>query len=216
MSQTDCLQVPELLRAEPEIEIGKRRTIENNNISKNGTASRSGSTLPKSLLIHVLTIQVIACVFSNGVFPSIQSYSCLPYGNVAYHFVATLSTMANPAVCLLLFVIPPPTKKSITTAFSLAILVSAYVLTTAIESPRPPLQGQAIGEVLLVGSWVLLVSFFTYVKVSVATILRSDGKRGLFWCGAITQFGSATGAIVTFFIVNYTTIFESYNACQSI
>jgi len=87
-------------------------------------------------------------------------------------------------------------------------------MTTALKSPTPPLVGETGGEVLLVLGWILLVGSFTYVKVSIANVLRAEGKRGLFWCGAITQVGSAIGALVTFLIVNQTTVFRSYNACQ--
>jgi len=91
---------------------------------------------------------------------------------------------------------------------------------------------------LKVLAWILLVGSFTYVKVGVATLLRSEGKRGLFWCGAITQLGSgkedftilhilivspdihmlddfiALGALVMFVIVNQTNFFKSYNSCE--
>jgi len=62
-------------------------------------------------------------------------------------------------------------------------------------------------------SWIILVGLFTYVKVSIATLLRSEGKRGLFWCGSVTQFGSAVGAVATFFVVNFANVFESFYPC---
>ena len=58
-----------------------------------------------------------------------------------------------------------------------------------------------------------MVGLFTYVKVSVATLLRSEGKRGLFWCGAVTQAGSAIGSVITFLLVTETTIFQGYYPC---
>lgn len=78
------------------------------------------------------------------------AYSCLPYGNGPYHLVATLSTISNPAVCFLLFVIPKPTKRSVTVVFILAMLVASYLMTTAVESPSPPLVNKLEGEILLV------------------------------------------------------------------
>jgi len=45
-------------------------------------------------------------------------------------------------------------------------------------------------------------------------MIRAEGKRGLFWYGAITQLGSASGALITFLVVNLTTIFEGFEACQ--
>jgi len=169
--------------------------------------------MSQASFIYLLILQAVVCMLSNGVFPSIQSYSCLPYGNSAYHLAVTLSNMANPTVCLLAFFIPPPSKCSITTIALLSFLLSGYVMTTAVMSPEPPLVGQASGEILLVVSWIVLVALFTYVRVSVATLLRIKGQTGLLWCGAITQLGSAIGAIIAFGVVNYTSIFTAYYPC---
>lgn len=55
----------------------KEKQIENNNsiiIGENAQTdySREARVLPKSLFVYVLVIQLFACMFSNGVFPSIQ------------------------------------------------------------------------------------------------------------------------------------------------
>lgn len=106
--------------------------------------------MSQQTFVYLLCLQVVVCMLSNGIFPSIQSYSCLPYGNVAYHLSITLSNMANPTVCFLVFFIPPPTKKTITSVAALSFLLSAYVMATAVLSPKPPLMGKASGEILLV------------------------------------------------------------------
>ena len=54
--------------------------------------------------IYVLVAFVNA--LTNGVLPSVQTYSCLSYGPVAYHLSATLSSMANPLACFLSFFLP--------------------------------------------------------------------------------------------------------------
>lgn len=118
----------------------------------NGNSDESTSLIGMSngLFMYLLIVQVVVCMLSNGVFPSIQSYSCLPYGNEAYHLAVTLSNMANPTVCFLAFFIPSPTKFSITLGAILSFLLSGYVMATAVMSPSPPLVGQMSGEVLLV------------------------------------------------------------------
>jgi len=59
-----------------------------------------------------------------------------------------------------------------------------------------------------------MVGAFTYVRVSIASLMREEnGKKGLFLCGAVTQLGSAIGAFVTFFIVNYSDVFQGYYPC---
>lgn len=36
---------------------------------------------------------------TNGLLPSVQTYSCMPYGNLAYHLSAALASVANPMAC---------------------------------------------------------------------------------------------------------------------
>lgn len=36
---------------------------------------------------------------TNGLLPSVQTYSCMPYGNLAYHLSAALASVANPVAC---------------------------------------------------------------------------------------------------------------------
>lgn len=43
---------------------------------------------------------------TNAVLPSVQSYSCLPYGNKAYHLAATMAAVANPAACIIAMISP--------------------------------------------------------------------------------------------------------------
>ena len=43
---------------------------------------------------------------TNAVLPSVQSYSCLPYGNQAYHLAATMAAVANPVACFIAMFLP--------------------------------------------------------------------------------------------------------------
>ncbi len=47
--------------------------------------------------IYFLVVWVNAA--TNGLLPSVQTYSCMPYGNLAYHLAAALSSVANPLAC---------------------------------------------------------------------------------------------------------------------
>lgn len=96
--------------------------------------------------------QTWACSLTNGVLPSIQSYSCGAYGNVAYHLAVTLSALANPAAALLTLVLPRTKRWLLTTLGALGSLIAAYILATAALSPHPPLMGTAGGEALVVST----------------------------------------------------------------
>lgn len=108
--------------------------------------------LRQSTFLYLICVQVFICFWANGFFPSIQSYSSLPYGNVAYHLAVTLSNMANPAVCILAFFIPTPTAKSISGVAGVSVVISGWVLYLALKSPSPPMMGTTGGEVIMVRS----------------------------------------------------------------
>ncbi|KAK2887437.1 hypothetical protein Q8A67_015665 [Cirrhinus molitorella] len=51
------------------------------------------------LYIYVILAWVTA--LTNTGLPSVQSYSCLPYGDQAYHWSATMANVANPIACFI-------------------------------------------------------------------------------------------------------------------
>ncbi len=59
--------------------------------------------------VEVLFIFVVLAwvnALTNAVLPSVQSYSCLPYGNKAYHLAATMAAVANPVACFIAMFMP--------------------------------------------------------------------------------------------------------------
>jgi hypothetical protein len=62
----------------------------------------------------------------------------------------------------------------------------------------------------VVVSWVLYIGLFSYVKVSIAGWCRRRAKSSLFYFGALTQAGSAFGALLAFVLVNETDLFTAY------
>ncbi|XP_034245787.1 riboflavin transporter 2 isoform X2 [Thrips palmi] len=160
-----------------------------------------------------LIMQACASAIANGLFPSIQSYSCLPYGNVAYHLAINLGSMANPIACYILFFVTFTSLSAISLMAFPTVVVAMYIFVTATRSPRPPLVGTQAGEALVVISWVLFTGLVSYIKLAIATRFRKNGGKGLFWYGAMTQVGSAIGAVAGFVLLNYTTVFQSYNPC---
>lgn len=174
-----------------------------------------GTHLKRRTFASLLVLAAWLCVFGNGVFPSIQSYSCLPYGNIAYHLSATLSSMANPLACFLGFFVATTSLRSISLLSGLCTVFAVYIAVTAVMSPTPPLVGLAGGEALVVLAWILFTGLISYIKLSIASVLRKEKKdRALFWCGAVQQMGSAVGAIFIFFLVNFSDVFHAYYPCQ--
>nr|XP_019552209.2 solute carrier family 52, riboflavin transporter, member 3-A [Aedes albopictus]XP_029724723.1 solute carrier family 52, riboflavin transporter, member 3-A [Aedes albopictus]XP_029724724.1 solute carrier family 52, riboflavin transporter, member 3-A [Aedes albopictus] len=162
---------------------------------------------------YLMILLGILCMFGNGIFPSIQSYSCLPYGNVAYHLTVTLSTMANPVACFLAVFLPHTSIRAITSISLLSALFAVYALLTAFMSPSPPLMGRAIGDALVIATWTTLIGLVSYVRLSITTVFRYQGGKSLVWVGAVTQIGSLLGSILSFSLVNFTDLFQQYYPC---
>lgn len=100
--------------------------------------------------ILLMFMMALVSMFGSSIFPSLQSYSCLPYGNFAYHLTATMSSIANPLACFMAVFLPHKSIRQINLLTLATALISAYGLATALLSPNPPLQGTQIGEALVV------------------------------------------------------------------
>ncbi|XP_062533432.1 solute carrier family 52, riboflavin transporter, member 3-B-like [Armigeres subalbatus] len=198
---------------------GNDYTYETGQSSADSVSTTEQTKLEKSKILsnrnytYLMVLLGILCMFGNGIFPSIQSYSCLPYGNVAYHLTVTLSTMANPVACFLAVFLPHTSIRAITSISLASVVFAAYALTTAFMSPSPPLMGQAIGDVLVIATWTILIGLVSYVRLSITTVFRYQGGKALVWVGAVTQIGSLLGSVLSFSLVNFTELFQQYYPC---
>lgn len=143
-----------------------------------------------------------------------QTYSCLPYGPVAYHLSATLSSVASPLACFLPIFLPNRSLLFLGVLTVLGTGFGAYNMAMAAMSPCPVLQGHWGGEVLIVLSWVLFAACLSYVKVMLGVILRDRSRSALLWCGAAVQLGSLIGALLMFPLVNVLKLFSSADYCS--
>lgn len=164
----------------------------------------------------VALLATVACVnaLSNGVLPAIQSFSCLPYGSLAYSLAVRLAVLANPVACFLGLVVRVRDAGVCVAMATVGAALAGYQIALAALSPRPPLQDHVIGAVLAVSSFSLLTAIFSFTKMSVAAILSGrGGARALLWCGGVTQIGSCVGAVVAFLLVNVGQVFKSKDPC---
>ncbi|KAM6994539.1 riboflavin transporter 2-like [Tautogolabrus adspersus] len=168
--------------------------------------------------LEVLFIFIVLAwvnALTNAVLPSIQSYSCLPYGNKAYHLAATMAAVANPVACLIAMFVP------IRSLFFMGFLTmfgsgfGAYIMAMASLSPCPLLVHSPSGTVVMVLAWILFVLSLSYVKVIIGVILRDEGHSALVWCGAVVQLGSMIGALSMFPLVSVYGLFKSGDACNT-
>uniref|UniRef100_A0A8C9WW28 Riboflavin transporter n=1 Tax=Sander lucioperca TaxID=283035 RepID=A0A8C9WW28_SANLU len=159
-------------------------------------------------VFYIFVILAWANALTNVVLPSVQSYSCLPYGNKAYHLSATMAAVANPLACFIAMFFP---IRSVLIGSG----VGAYIMGMAVLSPCPLLADETSGGVIIVLAWILFVLTLSYVKVIIGVILRDEGHSALVWCGAVVQLGSLLGAVTTFPVVSVYNYFSSGDPCNT-
>lgn len=71
-----------------------------------GSVEVSVAQLRPAQLAFIYSTVAFVNALTNGVLPSVQTYSCLPYGPVAYHLSAALSAVASPLACFLPIFLP--------------------------------------------------------------------------------------------------------------
>ncbi|XP_034942558.1 solute carrier family 52, riboflavin transporter, member 3-B [Chelonus insularis] len=170
--------------------------------------------MSKQMYLYLLSIMGIICFLGHTALASIQSYSCLPYGNIAYHLTVTLASMAQPLSMCVGFIRTSPVSVRVVSLLTVfVIIISSIILYLAVQSPNPPLQDSWLGPFIIVILWVITYSLIGFLKMSITTLFRPDPGRGLYYTGVATQVGSLAGAITSFALVNYTEIFKSYSPC---
>ncbi|XP_051262961.1 riboflavin transporter 2 [Dicentrarchus labrax] len=168
--------------------------------------------------LEVLFIFVVLAwvnALTNAVLPSVQSYSCLPYGNQAYHLAATMAAVANPVACFIAMFMPIRSLIFMGFLTMVGTGFGAYIMAMAALSPCPLLVHSASGTAVIVLTWILFVLSLSYVKVIIGVILRDEGHSALVWCGAVVQLGSMVGALSMFPLVSVYGLFKSGDACNT-
>ncbi|XP_020039069.1 solute carrier family 52, riboflavin transporter, member 3 isoform X2 [Castor canadensis] len=179
-----------------------------------GPPEEKAAPLRPTQLAFIYTVIAFVNALTNGVLPSVQTYSCLPYGAVAYHLSATLSSVASPLACFLSIFLPTRSLPLLGGLTLLGTSFGAYNMAMAVMSPCPLLQGHWGGEVLIVISWLLFTACLSYIKVMLGVILRDLSRSALVWCGAAVQLGSLIGALLMFPLVNVLHLFSSADYCS--
>lgn len=213
--------VPE---ASPSVSSG----LDNPGAEKDGEAVKGqgeGSAQSRPVLAaHTHSVYQLTFIYSmvvwvngatNGLLPSVQTYSCMPYGNLAYHLSATLSSVANPLACTIAMFLQNRSLIFLGVLTLLGTGFGSYNMAMAALSPCPLLQGSAWGETIIVLSWLFFTGTLTYVKVMVGVILRDRSHNALVWCGAASQIGSLVGSFTMFPLVNIYHLFQAGDLCNT-
>ncbi|XP_036423513.1 solute carrier family 52, riboflavin transporter, member 2 isoform X2 [Colossoma macropomum] len=163
--------------------------------------------------IYLLLLLGISNALTNGVLPSVQSFSCLPYGTMAFHLSVVLGNIANPLACFVAMFVLLRSSAGLGIMSLGGCVFAAYLLALAGLSPCPPLLGSHAGVVVVVISWIIFTGLFSYLKVVVGTLLHEAGHTALLWCGVFIQAGSLVGALTMFPLVSVYHVFHQAKDC---
>ncbi|XP_038126676.1 riboflavin transporter 2 [Cyprinodon tularosa] len=166
-------------------------------------------------VLYIFVVLAWVNALSNTVLPSVQSYSCLPYGNNAYHLSATLAAVANPLACFIAMFVSIRSLVFLGFLTVLGSAIGSYIMLAAALSPCPLLVNQTSGSAVIVLAWILFILSLSYVKVIIGMILRDEGHSALVWCGAVVQLGSLLGAVTMFPLVSVYTVFSAGDPCNT-
>lgn len=102
----------------------------------------------------ILLLVIIAWLncLTNGIMASIQSYSSLPYGSLAYTLAVRLSAVANPLACFLALFVVCKSVRVVGILTIIASVLAGYQIYCAAASPYPPFVGTEFGIFLSVSA----------------------------------------------------------------
>ncbi|XP_067111625.1 solute carrier family 52, riboflavin transporter, member 2 [Osmerus mordax] len=196
--QTHPLQNGGIPVSEDQVEVEKRTPVQNFWTSQN---------------IYLLVLLGISNALTNGVLPSVQTFSCLPYGTMTFHLSVVLGNIANPLACFIAMFVLLRSSVGLGIMSLGAGVFAAYLMALAALSPCPPLLGSGSGVALVVLSWVVFTGLFSYLKVVIGTLLHEAGHAALLWCGVFIQAGSLVGALSMFPLVSVYHVFARSQDC---
>ncbi|XP_068567505.1 solute carrier family 52, riboflavin transporter, member 2 [Cebidichthys violaceus] len=163
--------------------------------------------------IYLLSLLVVSNALTNGVLPSVQSFSCLPYGLMTFHLSVVLGNIANPLACFLAMFVVLRSSAGLGLLSLAGGVFAAYLMALAALSPCPPLLGTPAGVALVVTSGIIFTGLYSYLKVVIGTLLHEAGHAALLWCGISIQAGSLIGALTMFPLVNVYKVFQQAQDC---
>ncbi|XP_073668752.1 solute carrier family 52, riboflavin transporter, member 2 isoform X2 [Paramisgurnus dabryanus] len=165
--------------------------------------------------IFLLLLLGISNALTNGVLPSVQGFTCLPYGTMTFHLSVVLGNIANPVACFVAMFVLLRSSVGLGMMSLGGGVFAAYLMALAAKSPCPPLLESQSGIILVVISSIIFNGVFSYLKVVVGTLLHEAGHAALLWCGVFIQAGSLIGALIMFPLVSVYQVFKQAEECTN-
>ena len=170
--------------------------------------------LPTYEFWFLLSMQVWINMLLPSYLLAIQIYSSLPFGIFFFHAVTRTENVVDAIACLLSGLVAAKTTRTIACITLLGTLFTSYIVVVAAMSPSPVLIHETFGGVVVIAAWVMCTLCMVFSKVSIAVLMRSQGRTSLLWTGGSTQFGAFLGAVLAYITINHLDLFKSGPWCK--
>lgn len=123
----------------------------------------------RSNYIFLLVAEAALNCIGNGLFPGLQIYSSLPYGEWTYHLTINLAAISNPIACFVAMLVPRTSIQRIRVLSGCSSILAVYIIFISVNSPNPPLIHSILGPALIVSdindiwpAWTVKLNFLTF------------------------------------------------------
>lgn len=106
--------------------------------------------LSRSNYKFLLSAEAALNCIGNGLFPGLQIYSSLPYGEWPYHLTVNVAAIANPIACFVAMLVPRTSIHKIRVLIVCSSILAVYIIFISLKSPDPPLIQSILGPILIV------------------------------------------------------------------
>ncbi|XP_055860361.1 solute carrier family 52, riboflavin transporter, member 3-B-like [Biomphalaria glabrata] len=144
---------------------------------------------------------------------AIQVYSSLPYGLFFYNGATKAENIVDPIACFLTMWVKVKSIRVISSLTLLGTLFSAYIIIVAAMSPNPFLVKHIAGGILIIAVWIISTVLNVFAKVTIASVMRSQGRISLLYTGGSTQTGTLIGAVLAYVMINELRLFKDSPWC---
>ena len=102
------------------------------------------------VFVWLLVVIGVVNAMSNGLLPSTESYTCLPYGYLVYTLAVRLSSVAASLASLSSMFLPRASVKAVSILTLIGMAIATFHMILALQSPNPVLRGHLLGDIIVV------------------------------------------------------------------
>lgn len=148
---------------------------DNKEINDNQNQSVPNDVLNLSKFNYIFLLAAIFGLsgLGNGLLPAVVTYSCVPYGNVVYHFATTLAAIANPCGGFIAMFLPHTSIRVIRFLSAIGLALATYIIYIAVQSPNPPFKDSTFGKMLIVSiaKYIFQLLFMQMIEINANLLL---------------------------------------------